>query len=362
MSLFRLATHPLDRLFAGRRRAGHDSLLVLHVGMPKTGTTSIQNSLAANRDWLYSQGIHYPSLVPGMPGPSTAHHAVAHALAESTLRQRIQLVRFRRRVLRAAVPARMTVLSAEPIYRHLLGRKSTDIEEFLHGHLAYLRRLAEYLSGFDVQILLYLRRPDTFIVSHYKEAINNGNQPPDLGTYATRYAWLTAYPERVSAFHSVFGAPEVRTYEAECAKGLLPGLYSGLAVAPPPVEAETYLRRSPSNRATLWLRRAQHETPRSQQAHRSRVLFTTSDGAHLFAEPDASTLWPSSKIFQAYVARHRHAYEVANLAVPDVATHAPTVWTDAMHAQAQSAFMAWEDSNATLLQARTKKGLKFYER
>ncbi len=42
--------------------------IVLHAGMPKTGSSSIQTTLAANRDALRSQGVVYPHFGPANPG------------------------------------------------------------------------------------------------------------------------------------------------------------------------------------------------------------------------------------------------------------------------------------------------------
>lgn len=335
--------------------------LILHAGIHKTGTTAIQMSLAANRAWLRTKGVHYPELVPGMQGPKTAHHAVIHALAKPTLRKRLQLQRFRRRIQRAAPEVSVTLISAEPVYRHWLGPEPADTAGFLENHKAYLRRLAHYFGTFESKVLLYLRRPDTFMVSRYKERVTMGSQTPDFAEFVKIRPWLIAYPERIAAFRDVFGEPEVRIYEAERERGLLSEFYAGLDLPSPPTELGSEVRVSPSNRATLWLRRAQREAPRSRRAHGFRVIFATSPaGADLFAEQSPSTLWPSDDAFNAFVARHSGAYDIAGYTMTDPPGCPQVQWTDAMHAEAEQAFAEWERASSATLTERTKLELPHY--
>ena len=42
-------------------------ILYLHIGMPKTGTSSIQDTLFANRENLRKYGIYYPDILPQKP-------------------------------------------------------------------------------------------------------------------------------------------------------------------------------------------------------------------------------------------------------------------------------------------------------
>jgi hypothetical protein len=329
--------------------------------MHKTGTTAIQTSLAENREWLRNKGIEYPELVPGLDEPRTAHHAVAHALVNPTARQRIRLLRFRRRIERAARQARLTLVSAEPVYRHRLGPEPRDTATFMEGHRAYLSRLKRYFRHFDPQVLLYLRRPDTFMCSLYKEGVTTGANTSDFEDYLKASPWLVAYPERIAAFRDVLGRIEIRVYETECARGLLQGFYAGLGL-PPPLQAGRDVRVSPSDRATLWLRRAQTESPRARREHGFRVMFATSpESAPLFTEQVSSTLWPSDDVFSTFVARHRDAYEIGGFALPDPPGCRRTVWTDAMHAEAEKAFAAWEQANHVALADRARRGLRHYE-
>src|SRR5918996_4705952 len=55
-------------------------MLYLHIGLPKTGSTSVQQRLAANRDALLYQGFEYPNRWLDRDG--IAHHALGDDLVE----------------------------------------------------------------------------------------------------------------------------------------------------------------------------------------------------------------------------------------------------------------------------------------
>lgn len=57
--------------------------IVVHVGQSKTGTTRIQNALAANAEKLLSQGVFYPRPRPDI----TAHHALVRQICEKSDRR-----------------------------------------------------------------------------------------------------------------------------------------------------------------------------------------------------------------------------------------------------------------------------------
>ena len=340
--------------------------LLLHVGMHKTGTTAIQESLGANRAWLRAEGVEYPDSSEELGGGRASHHRVARALSKRGIPSRLALFRFRRRIERSAESARLTVLSAEPFYRHWMGRYWTrgypsDAIAMMAGHRIYLRSVAKYFRNFSPKILLYLRRPDSFMVSMYKEAMTWRGKPPDFERFLEVQAWMVAYPERIAAFREAFGELEVRSYEDECKHGLLAGFYEGLGLKAPDQETSR-TRASVSNRATLWLLRAQREEPRPRREHLRRVVFArSSEGARLFRERTPSTLWPSRSVFESFVVRHRRAYEERNYELPSYEDLSPTEWGDGMHAEAQAAFGDWENGNAEMLAERERRGLLFFQ-
>ncbi len=56
--------------------------LIIHAGFPKTGTTSLQEALSANRQILLANGIYYPHAGDHYPHMGDkAHHLAAFAIS-----------------------------------------------------------------------------------------------------------------------------------------------------------------------------------------------------------------------------------------------------------------------------------------
>ena len=69
------------------------------------------------------------------------------------------------------------LVSAEPIYRHVLHRKGPR-RNWVQGRRRYLARLAAALAPFEVEVVLVFRRPDDFVRSLFQE---NVTKPPKAG-------------------------------------------------------------------------------------------------------------------------------------------------------------------------------------
>lgn len=147
---------------------------VLHIGLEKTGTTAIQRFMTANREALGGVGVLYPASL----GP-VGHTALAAYAQDDGARDDIRgpfgiesdkdLAAFRDRTttsLAAAVRSHsgpLCVLSNEHCSSRL-----TDYSEIARLH-ALLRPL------FDrIEVLVYLRRQDEFLLSSYSTAIKSG--------------------------------------------------------------------------------------------------------------------------------------------------------------------------------------------
>lgn len=140
-----------------------DQILLLHVGLPKTGTTSLQKWCDANREALSLCSVDYP---PADPDESARKHQfVVRELMSGTLRCTESL-------LQAADPAKKLLLSTEGLTNHLY-----DFPE------ASLTRFREIVAGWDVRILLVVRDEESWTKSYHKQLVFN---PPhgDFG-YAT---------------------------------------------------------------------------------------------------------------------------------------------------------------------------------
>lgn len=134
--------------------------LFLHVGMEKTGTTSIQTTLFLNRDALAQRGIHYfdagrthsavmaAAFQHARPGSKVSPDAVAHArsLLDSFL---------------GGKPEGRFIISGEGMVR----MPARDAQ----GMLAYLRERVDRLT-----VVCFVRPPRGYMISSMQQAIRTG--------------------------------------------------------------------------------------------------------------------------------------------------------------------------------------------
>jgi hypothetical protein len=133
----------------------------LHIGLNKTGTTSLQNLFAAHRDTLLRHGVLYP--VSGIH--ANAHHWLSW------------LCGFHQGPAPAAdfTAERLSEqLKAE--FRQAPGATVLLSSEFMSvkGDIA---RLVQLLKPADVRVIVYLRRHDTWLQSVYVQAVKTVLQP-----------------------------------------------------------------------------------------------------------------------------------------------------------------------------------------
>lgn len=147
--------------------------ITLHIGLEKTGTTSIQGFLNQSRAALLSTGV----LFPVSPGKSNQTLLAAAAMSEDVnVRARAiqrfgpdfatQLQHDLRAEIAAAGPSRL-LLSNE----HCSSRLQT-VEE--------VARLKAFLDEFGEvdRVLVYLRRQDEFLLSTYSTSVKSGDARP----------------------------------------------------------------------------------------------------------------------------------------------------------------------------------------
>ncbi len=147
-------------------------VVVLHVGMHKTGTTSLQTMIARNREHFREQGLYYPTT--GQDGVGDGQHNLAWELAgddrfepgAGTLADLADELRARRR-------PRAVLISSEDL-------------EYLYDRperLASVRDLLEGL-GYAVRVVVTLRQPSEYLESLYFELAAQG-RAPTFDTFVT---------------------------------------------------------------------------------------------------------------------------------------------------------------------------------
>lgn len=161
--------------------------LVCHIGTPKTASTFLQNTCAANEAWLRQHGILYPDLLSSTPNHITLFFAASPGLHDFAkdfgLQSKAELDRFREQLSEAIAlqlaeaPADIhTVLvSSENLTGNLLTREGVrNLATFLRPHFD------------EIEIVAYLRRQDDAILSMYGEFMRRGFSPATFTTFLNR--------------------------------------------------------------------------------------------------------------------------------------------------------------------------------
>ena len=149
--------------------------IYLHIGTEKTGTTSIENFLTVNRDRLLKKKILYPK---SLGSPNNINLAIAFQSEEKQDDLRI----------RSNILTQKDIKNFQDrIYKNLkdeIERASPEILLISSEHLSSrlnkdkeIHQLYQFLSSFSeqIEVLIYLRRQDSFFESLYSTAIKSGN-------------------------------------------------------------------------------------------------------------------------------------------------------------------------------------------
>lgn len=145
--------------------------VVLHIGTHKTGTTTIQNTFAANVRLLAKHGVHYPLI-----GQAKGHHGLVCDWARHLQEYRLP------------EGSRKAFLSLTSSYAEKEGTLFLSSEEFSRCGEGWvdLKEIHELLSGFkNIRVVCVLREQWQFLQSVYLELAKSGPPPPPpeiLGT------------------------------------------------------------------------------------------------------------------------------------------------------------------------------------
>ncbi len=135
----------------------------LHIGIPKTGTTSLQNFLLKNRENLLAQGILYPTsgitINPNFNCFQSGDHNLFWALDKE------------------CKAYDSNAGDWEDIHREIKTKKSDlskvliSAEDFSTINDNRLSLLKEHLSRYNTKVIVYLRKQDDYFMSFYCEYI-----------------------------------------------------------------------------------------------------------------------------------------------------------------------------------------------
>jgi hypothetical protein len=178
--------------------------LYLHIGTEKTGTTSIQAFMAANRSLLQQHQILYPRSPGETNHIGLAGSAQDRERGELWKKLAIRSIEERDRY-RARLEEELTAELRQHRYRCAIMSNEHCSSRLLEE--AEVTALREFLSKFfsRVRIIVYLRRQDDFLVSTYSTGVKNGQTPPLRVPKMRRIDHRYNYAELLDRWVAVFG-------------------------------------------------------------------------------------------------------------------------------------------------------------
>lgn len=136
--------------------------VILHIGLPKAASTTIQKWAHTRRDALHAQGVHYP--LPRAHSHDARHQNLVSGLLSG------QQDWLRNTLAETTVPT--LFLSAEGLSWHL--------QDYPEQHLAQFRQL---LAPFETVLFINERASQRWVQSFYRQLVIN--PPNKLYNYAT---------------------------------------------------------------------------------------------------------------------------------------------------------------------------------
>lgn len=189
--------------------------VIFHVGIHKTGTTSIQAYLGDNRERLKALGIDFYDGLHIRDNHVELHVAAMRASRHSPFKLDHDLVidhnyfnRIRARVHGFAdrSNARQLLFSAEGL-------------SYLR-HTDEMERLKSIVPSDDIRIVFYIRDRSVFL-SSYRRELTRHTLPTvidrDSFAYVAKDTWLIDFESRIGAFRAAFGDDRVTVVDYDTA-------------------------------------------------------------------------------------------------------------------------------------------------
>lgn len=191
--------------------------IYLHIGMPKTGTTSLQKFLFDNREKLLEKGYLYPISGTKITSPRRpqrySHNKLAHELGRTLIQKTDQKGNW---VSKCS--------TWEECKREINTIKPTNViisaEDFTKPQVIYnsdiITLTKKKLEEYDTKIVIYLRRQDEFLKSFYCFLIPSVLRT-DIKEFILEWKHLTDYYKTIELWKDVFGVENiiVRVFEKE---------------------------------------------------------------------------------------------------------------------------------------------------
>lgn len=266
---------------------------IVHAGTHKTGTTSVQDVLAAQRAELVAAGILYPAL----DGGSRDHNALAHRLA-TCADEELPLLREPLTRGSAGLGARpgggaTLLLSAEELSTRICGLDpwaGFDDGAYWEHRRQYLARLRSLLpAAARVEVFVCFRDHESYAHALYATKVLSGKVGWSFTEFVRRCAPIFDYGRQAEVLAEVLGPVHVQSFETlRCDLVNRSVAWLGL---PLHVERTPRLRPTPALDLIHWLARPAGQRERERRAAfcRAKRRLPDKEGAAV------RSLWPSAE-------------------------------------------------------------------
>ena len=145
-------------------------LLYIHIGFPKTGTSTIQKFCNTNRDLLFENGIYYPAPRLGPVLRGHEGHVNMVEVASKLFEGRINWKEYRREYLNDLVRANchINILSSESFAGENPENLAVFCDKFDVRLVCFIRNIFDYLISYEKQLVKEGLRPDLFSSLQYR--------------------------------------------------------------------------------------------------------------------------------------------------------------------------------------------------
>lgn len=177
--------------------------IFIHIGHGKTGTTAIQDLFFLNRKKFLDVGILYPNtgFVSFCNGyEHNAHHLLSNDLSVEYDSSQQEMLSKRFKELRDEIEfvlPKTVFISSE-----LLCYSDSNVPKLF----------AEVMTGYEVKIIICVRRQDYLITASYLQAIKEGNgySKLTLDEYMSNFGYVFDFNDRIGPWRNAFGDDSIK--------------------------------------------------------------------------------------------------------------------------------------------------------
>jgi len=170
--------------------------IYLHIGMPKTGTTYLQQALFNNRDRFLANGYLYPN--SGIKDNAKeivnryCHNTLAHCLMGIADKDNSLWEELKKEI--DSTNPKNVIISAEAF---------TSFEIFYQPET--LAKIKDLLKDYEVKIVIYLRKQDEFLESAYCYMVKLGACTVGIKELFNEYQYIFNYYQTLENWANIFG-------------------------------------------------------------------------------------------------------------------------------------------------------------